>query len=370
MIYRFAFSTFLFFLIVTNYLTYGQSDVNSEPLRVGIAGLSHSHVHGILNRPDKGDVEIVGIVEADMQLAKRYADRYGYSMDMVYANIEDMLEAVKPEAVLAFNSIFEHLEVVQACAPRGIHVMVEKPLAANLEHALEMEKLAKKHQIYLLTNFETTWYPTNHKAYEMVENGAIGKVRKVVVRDGHEGPMEIGVNQEFLDWLTDPILNGGGAVIDFGCYGANLITWLMKGEKPVSVYALTKQLKPDIYPKVDDEATIIVNYPEAQGIIQASWNWPFSRKDMDVYGQTGYISADNKYDMRFKLAAKVPEKSLVLEQRDDPYNDPFSYLSSIIRGRIKAEANSMSSLENNMMVVKILDAAIRSSKTGKEVKLR
>ena len=209
MIYRFAFSTFLFFLIVTNYLTYGQSDVNSEPLRVGIAGLSHSHVHGILNRPDKGDVEIVGIVEADMQLAKRYADRYGYSMDMVYANIEDMLEAVKPEAVLAFNSIFEHLEVVQ------------------------------KHQIYLLTNFETTWYPTNHKAYEMVENGAIGKVRKVVVRDGHEGPMEIGVNQEFLDWLTDPILNGGGAVIDFGCYGANLITWLMKGEKPVSVYALT-----------------------------------------------------------------------------------------------------------------------------------
>ncbi|MEQ6119247.1 Gfo/Idh/MocA family oxidoreductase [Reichenbachiella sp. MALMAid0571] len=370
MIYRFAFFCLVFFFMMISHLTYSQAGEDSEPLRVGIAGLSHSHVRGILNRPDKGDIEIVGIVESDMDLAKRYSDRYGYSMDIVYASLEEMLDAIKPEAVLAFNSIYEHLAVVQACAPRDIHVMVEKPLAVNLQHAQEMEKLARQHKIHLLTNFETTWYSTNHKAYEMVENGAIGKVRKVVVRDGHEGPMEIGVNQEFLDWLTDPILNGGGAIIDFGCYGANLITWLMKGEKPVSVYALTKQLKPDIYPKVDDEATIIVNYPEAQGIIQASWNWPFSRKDMDVFGQTGYISADNKYNMRFKLAAKVPEKSLVLEKREDPYNDPFAYLSGIVRGRIQADANSLSSLENNMIVVEILDAAVRSSKSGKEVKLK
>jgi predicted dehydrogenase len=272
--------------------------------------------------------------------------------------------------VLAFNSIYGHLEVVQKCAPRGIHVMVEKPLAVNLKHAKEMEMLATENNIQLLTNYETTWYPTNHKAYEMVNENAIGEVRKIIVRDGHKGPKEIGVNQEFLDWLTDPILNGGGAVIDFGCYGANLITWLMKGEKPTSVYALTKTLKPDVYPKVDDEATIIVNYPNTQGIIQASWNWPFSRKDMDIYGQTGYISTVDNSNMKFKLDPKSKEQTLTLGARGYPYDDPFAFLAGVLRGKIIVGDKDLSSLENNMIVVEILDAAIRSAKTGKEVNLK
>lgn len=346
-----------------------QGNSSSDPLRVGIAGLSHAHVGWILGRGDKDDVEMVGIYEPDSAMAKRYSEHFGYSMDIVYDDMDEMLEKVEPEAVLAFNSIYGHLEVVQKCAPRGIHVMVEKPLAVNLKHAKEMEKLATENNIQLLTNYETTWYPTNHKAYEMVNENTIGKVRKIIVRDGHKGPKEIGVNQEFLDWLTDPILNGGGAVIDFGCYGANLITWLMNGEKPTSVYALTKQLKPDVYPKVDDEATIIVNYPETQGIIQASWNWPFSRKDMDIYGQTGYISTVDDSNMRFKLDPKSKEETLTLGARGYPYDDPFAFLAGVLRGKIKVGDKDLSSLENNMIVVEILDAAIRSARTGKEVKL-
>ena len=346
-----------------------QVSASSNPLRVGIAGLSHAHVGWILGRGDKDDVVMVGIYEPDSAMAKRYSERFGYSMDLVYDDLDEMLEKVEPEAVLAFNSIYGHLEVVQKCAPKGIHVMVEKPLAVNLKHAKKMEKLATENNIQLLTNYETTWYPTNHKTYEMVNENAIGKVRKIIVRDGHKGPKEIGVNQEFLDWLTDPILNGGGAVIDFGCYGANLITWLMNGEKPTSVYALTKTLKPDVYPKVDDEATIIVNYPNAQGIIQASWNWPFSRKDMDIYGQTGYISTVDNSNMRFKLDPKSKEETLTLGTRGYPYDDPFAFLAGVLRGKIVVGDKDLSSLENNMIVVEILDAAIRSAKTGKEVKL-
>ena len=92
---------------------------------------------------------------------------------------------------------------------------------------------------------------------------------------------------EFLAWLTDPEKNGAGALFDFGCYGANLMTWLMNDARPVSVTAVTQRIKPEIYAKVDDEATIILEYPGAQAIIQASWNWPFDRKDMEVYGRTG-----------------------------------------------------------------------------------
>jgi hypothetical protein len=51
---------------------------------------------------------------------------------------------------------------------------------------------------------------------------------------------------------------------------------------PLTVTAVTQQIKPEIYPRVDDEATIILTYLHAQGILQASWNWPFDRKDMEV----------------------------------------------------------------------------------------
>lgn len=357
---------FLLFFVLTNLVT-AQTE---KPLRIGIAGITHSHVHGLMGRPQRGDIEIVGIVEPNKDLAQRYTARYGYSMNIVFTTLTEMIAKTKPEAVAAFGSIYEHLEVVQTCAPLGIHVMVEKPLAVSLEHAQKMKLLADKYKIQLLTNYETSWYATNHKAYEMVtKDKAIGELRKIVIHDGHQGPKEIGVNKEFFDWLTDPVQNGGGAITDFGCYGANLITWLTKGGKPESVLALTQQIKPGIYPKVDDEATILLKYPAMQGIIQASWNWPFSRKDMEVYGKTGYIITDNRSDMRIRLENDKTERKNSLPERPAPYNDPFALFAAVLKGEIILPEYDLSSLENNMIVVQILEAAKISARTGKAVKL-
>ena len=104
-----------------------------------------------------------------------------------------------------------------------------------------------------------------------------------------DGPKEIGVGPEFLNWLTDPQQNGAGALFDFGCYGVDLATWIMHGELPLTVTAVTLHIKPEIYPNVDDDSTIVLTYPHAQAIIQGSWNWPFNRKDMEVYGANGYV---------------------------------------------------------------------------------
>ncbi|MBD0295131.1 MAG: Gfo/Idh/MocA family oxidoreductase, partial [Flavisolibacter sp.] len=263
--------------------------INTSPLRLAVAGITHGHVSWILGRKNKEDVIVAGIYEPNTELAQRYAKRFNLNADLFYTDLRKMLDAVKPEAVVAFGSIYQHMAVVEACAPRGIHVMVEKPLATNVAHAERMTQLARKYNIHLLTNYETSWYPTTEKTYQLVaDTNYMGRIRKVVVHDGHQGPKEIGVNKEFLDWLTDPVQNGGGALIDFGCYGANLMTYLMQGQEPVSVTAVTRQFKPAIYPKVDGDATIMVGYPAAQCIIQASWNWPFSRTDMEVYGETGY----------------------------------------------------------------------------------
>jgi predicted dehydrogenase len=342
----------------------------SKPLRLAIAGLSHGHVHQILNRPDKGDIQIVGIYESNRKLVDRYAKQYGFREDIVFGDLNRMLDTVKPTAVAAFGPTYDHLSVVQACAPRGIHVMVEKPLAADSKQAFTIEALAKKAGIHVLTNYETTWYPSTQAVFDLVHNQpGIGAIRKIVVHDGHQGPKEIGVEEEFLAWLTDPVLNGGGALMDFGCYGANLATWLMNGVEPLTVTAVTQQIKPEIYSAVDDEATIILKYPNAQAIIQASWNWPFSRKDIDVYGRTGAVHALDGRNMRIRKEGEAQERTLVLERNRAPMDDPFAYFAAVVRGEVRVGDRDLSSLENNVTVMRILEAAKQSAASGTTVKL-
>lgn len=360
-------SLFVLFLFALSANSFAEKD----PLKVAVIGLTHTHVHWIFGSLDKGDIEIVGIVEPDRELAKRYADQYDYPMSRVYSSMESLMKDQNPEAVTAFGTIYDHLKIVEFFAPLGIHVMVEKPLAVSLDHARKMEELALKHNIHLLTNYETTWYPTNHKAHEMVIDSAlIGDIRKIVVRDGHRGPKKIGVNEEFLEWLTDPVLNGGGAITDFGCYGANLTTWLMDGKKPVSVTAVTSRLQPENNPKVDDEAIIILQYEDAVAVIEPSWNWPIGRKDMEIYGLTGAVYADNRHNLRVRIAEGYDgfsEKKYTLEERDDPYNDPFALLAAVVRGEVRLSPTDLTSLENNMIVMEILDAAVQSAKTHQTV---
>ena len=340
------------------------------PIRVAVARLTHGHVARLWARQHP-DIQIVGIYEPNGELADRLAQRYGFDRAMVSTNLGQLLDATKPDAVVAFGSIFEHMEVVEAAASRHVHVMVEKPLAVSVEHATRMQVLSRQYGIHLLTNYETTWYPSMLATERLIAgDSVIGPLRKVVVHDGHQGPKEIGVSKEFFEWLTDPVMNGGGALIDFGCYGANLVTWLMHGQAPLTVTAVTQQIKPDIYPKVDDEATIVLTYPSAQAILQASWNWPVARKDIELYGRTGYLVAPNPTTIRLRRSESVPETLITAPPRPAPIQDEFQFLAAVVRGTVQLPATDLSSLENNVTVVRILDAARRSAKEGRTIVLK
>ncbi|GAB3534138.1 hypothetical protein GCM10027443_20800 [Pontibacter brevis] len=165
------------------------------------------------------------------------------------------------------------------------------------------------------------------------------------------------MSKEFLEILTDPQKNGAGALMDYGCYGANLMSWLMKGERPVSVTAVVHQNKPAIYKEVDDEAFIILQYPKAQCIVQASRNWPFSRKDMEVHGAKGYAVAVDATTVRQRLEEQSPEKVLKLEPRPEPYTEPFSVLVAVMKGELKLDKNNLYGLLINVTVVEILESA-------------
>jgi predicted dehydrogenase len=339
------------------------------PLRVGIVGLVHGHVHGFLAQSRRSsEIEIVGVAEPDARLLSQAATRYGFDRSALFADLEEMLQKVHPQAVLVYTNTYDHRRVVEICARHGVHVMMEKPLAVSLEDALAMEKAAHTGKIQVLVNYETSWYRSNHAAHDLVHEGVLGDVRKVVVHDGHSGPKEIGVEPEFLAWLTDPKLNGGGALFDFGCYGADLMTWLMDGQRPQTVTAVTQQIKPEIYSRVDDEATMILAYRRAQAIVQASWNWPFDRKDVEVYGQTGYVITVKKDDIRLRRGGNDSrEEQLAAKPVPEPYDNSLSYLRAVILDGAKPDA--LSSLETNVTVTEILDAARRSAASGKTVRL-
>ena len=340
------------------------------PLRLAIAGLEHGHVSGFLrNAKARGDVQIVGVFDGDAALRASYAKTYGLPPDVLFEKLDAMLERARPEAVATFTSTFDHAAVVEACAKRHVAVMMEKPLATTVEQARAIQKAAQTSGIPVMVNYETTWYASHGEIWKLVnEQKAAGEIRKMVAMDGHQGPKEIHVQPEFFAWLTDPVKNGAGALFDFGCYGANLMTWLMDNQRPQSVTAMAHTNKPQIYARVDDEATILVQYAKAQGIIQASWNWPFNRKDFEVYGEKGYAIATGGEGLRLRVGDQRAEETRKPGALPAAERDSISYLTGVARR--KFPSSGLNSLENNVIVVEILDAARESARTSRTVTLR
>ena len=360
------FNKIVLLLLLTGF-TNSLAAQQQKKLRVVIAGLNHDHIHNVLHEYNEGNVIVLGIAEPNRALQIKYAKQYHLPDSIFYTDLKTLVAAKKPDAVLAYNAVSDHLAVVQLCAPLGIPVMVEKPLAATLQQAKQIDALAVRYNVKVLTNYETTWYPSYHDVYADLKQGSFGQIRKMVVHDGHQGPKEIGCSPEFLNWLTDPAKNGAGALNDFGCYGADLMTWLMNGKKPIAVTAVARHYKPDVYPKVEDDATIIIEYPGATGMIEASWNWPFSIKDLEVFGETGYIHALDNSNITTRM-----RENTVTTKKAGPLagniSNPLAYLAAVLGNQLPA-TDDLSSLKYNMIVMEILDAAKRSAATGKRIVL-
>lgn len=329
------------------------------PLRIAIIGLVHGHVEGLLwQASQRSDITIVGIAEPNRELFDRLAAKYKLDPSLYFAQTAAMLDATKPEAASVMTSIRGHLPAAEACAPRGVHMLMEKPLAYSRTEAARLESLAREHRVLILTNFETSWYASVREAKRLVDSGQRAPVRRMAFRHGHKGPREIGCSPEFLAWLTDPEQNGGGAIVDFGCYGAVLATWLMNGERPTSVVAARSTLKPLVYPRVDDDATIVLSYPSATAVVQASWAWTHDNKEMDLYTERGSIHA-GKWDELGVRDENGPLRAVKPAAKEPWLDNEWTYLRKVVRGECAVDA--LSSLELNVVVAEILDDAIRSS---------
>jgi predicted dehydrogenase len=338
--------------------------------RVAIVGLDHDHVWELLKYlRAEPDAELVAIAESQGPLVEKAKAQVRDGVKF-YSEYVLMLNEAKPDAVIVATSNDRHLEILRQCAKRNIHYSVEKPMATNAADAREMERLASEAGIKLMVNYWNAWVAPSHELFHRVHDGQVGSVEKIIVQYGHSGPKEIGVSPYFANWLYDPVKNGGGAIMDFGCYGAEWALWL-KG-RPSRVLATAKKLKVEQQNMVDDDSTIVLDYPDATVIIEASWDWPSGMDRVQVFGPKGSLLATG-HELLYRpkgSGAKIPldGEPVTLNPLPREVSNPVSYFIDCIRHGKPIEDPLSPRL--NAQVMEILDAARDSARTGRQEELR
>jgi predicted dehydrogenase len=341
-----------------------------DKIRIAIIGLDHDHVWSLLkDMQSEPNAELVAIAEANAALVDEAKPKAPPTAKF-YLNYLKMLDEAKPAAVFVTTENDRHFEILRECAKRHIHYSTEKPMANSAKEAREMERLAKEAGIRLMVNYWNAWVAPTHAIFHRVQDGQIGPVQRIIVQYGHSGPKEIGVSESFANWLYDPDKNGGGAIMDFGCYGAQLALWL-KG-RPQSVFAVTQKLKTAQHNRVDDDATILLEYPDGTATIEASWDWPYSMGQVQAFGPKGSLLATpNDLFLRTPGPHPAPQppqgERLELPPLPAQQSNPISYFVDCIRNNKPIQ--DLLSARLNVQVMEILDAARESVRTGRAQEL-
>ncbi len=346
-----------------------QSPAQHSRTRIAIVGLDHDHVWGLLKDiANEPQAELVAIAEANPGLVEKAKAQVPATIRF-YPNYVQMLADAKPAAVFVTTENDRHLQILRECAKRHIHYSSEKPMATNAGDAREMERIADKAGIKLMVNYWNAWVAPSHELFHRVKAGEIGSVQRIIVQYGHQGPKEIGISKEFGDWLYDPVKNGGGAIMDFGCYGAEWALWL-RG-RPSRVYATTRKLKTEQHNQVDDDATIVLDYPDATVTIEPSWDWPYGMDRVYVSGAKGSFLATHN-DLFFRAAGQdssgLDGERVTLAPVAHGTSNPISYLIGCIHENKPIEDPLSAKL--NVQAMEILDAARESARTGRAVELK
>jgi len=353
-------------------LTLAALPAMAQQYKFAIVGLVHSHYGTNLPRMLKNpNVNLVGIAETIPDLVAE-AKQMGAANVPFFDDYRKMLDQTKPDVVWAYVENNRRLEIAKECAPRKINLIVEKPLASTYKDALAIAALAKKYGIKVMCNYQMAWWPANLEARKQVDSGAIGVPWRLHGVVGHGGPGSTGTGRSFFGWLTDPVKNGGGALVDFGSYDALWSLWYMG--RPQSVYAEVIHLRPETFPKVEDSATLVLHYPKAINVFEGSWDLPRSFQDLEVFGSStrpdGTLVRGSVYMTQQKVelrkeggqAVSVPLARLPADQAD-----PVAFMVSALKNNKPIEG--ITALDINVGVLEILDAAKESVRTGRAVKL-
>jgi predicted dehydrogenase len=320
----------------------------AQEVKVGVAGLTHGHVWGLIDAWSKVEGATLTAVADATPLLDRAKERFTHS----YTDWREMLEKEKLDVLVVTSDNVESAEIAVHALRRGIPTMVEKAMAANGFDAARMLATMHECQTPLMINWPIAWEPWLWEMHRQMEAGAIGKIFHLRFRIGHQGPKEIGCDEWFVGWLYDETKNGGGAISDFCSYGAALSRWVLG--MPETVYCVRGNFTKD-YPVPDDHAVILLKYPHGSAFLEGTWA-TYGVDDGPnpvVHGKGGTLWVKN---------GALIDSGKVLDVPPLPISNPADYFLDCIRTGKTPEG--MLNPEISADACKILDAAIRSSKSG------
>jgi predicted dehydrogenase len=238
------------------------------PFRLGVAGLSHGHVWGLIDKfAALPEVELVALWPGTELLDPKSLEETKSRFGQTASSWSELLELGLDALLVTSNSKESAVIAVQALN-RGLHAFVEKPMATVPEDADLMLMAQRASGKVLMINWPICWQKGFREFDRLVAEGVVGQPFHFRFRTGHKGPKEIGCGPEFTSWLYDEELNGGGAIADFGSYGAALARWHL-GMPQAVICAAGNYTKP--YEISDDHAVILLRYPNASAVLEATW---------------------------------------------------------------------------------------------------
>ncbi|MCC9077217.1 Gfo/Idh/MocA family oxidoreductase [Litorilinea aerophila] len=339
----------------------------ADKLRVGVLGLTHDHIWGNLRDLNASPLgELVAAADPNQELLDKVQAEHGAGQ--VFLSYEEMLDSVELDAVYVFSDNATGAELAVMAAERGLHVMVEKPMAADLEGAVQMLAAARQAGVKLMVNWPFAWWPQLQKALEMARSGAIGQVFSTKYRSAHAGPKELGCTPYFYNWLHDADLNGAGALMDYCCYGAALARTVLG--QPSRVTGVVGHLLKD-YVTVDDNAVIVMQWPRAIAITEASWTQigHLTSYVAVLYGSEGTLVVEPRNGGRLLLADREHEDGVEIEVPPSPeeLRNATAYFLHCIRHDRPIEG--LCSPEVSRDAQEILEAGLLSASSGEAVSL-
>lgn len=359
--------------------------------RVGVIGFAHMHINSLVAQ--FGQQEQVQLVAGADTVPVRPELRdamYTRSWNMrlavekaglpkLYDRYEELLRQEKFDIILCCAENARHAEVVEACAAAGVHVVVEKPMASSLAHGLRMARAAQAAGTEVIVNWPTTWSPAIRKAKELLAEGAIGRVIEVKWRGGHLGPLGYGVSHPGVSEGAGPMTGvergatwwhqketGGGAMLDYCCYGSKLARWFIDAPGLAAVGMRANLNSP--WGDAEDNAAMLVRFPGALAIMEGSWTTHEHGVPPGpiVYGVDGVLVVERPKGgaerVRIERGGGQSATYEVAPMPVGEQNIAQAYIHHLNTGEA---LHPTLDLAFNLEVMAILDAGVRAADSGK-----
>lgn len=339
-------------------------------IRIAVLGLHHDHVWRNLEELSRLEgAELVGAADPFPELREKYRALYGgETRECHRAFLDEFGDGIDAAFIFGNNRISEDW-TVDACG-RGIHCLVEKPMAATLSGADRMLAAAERSRVRLMISWPFNWWPQLQHAMELAANGGIGHLWQVKYRAAHQGPVELGCSKYFCDWLYDETLNGAGALMDYCCYGAVLAQAMLGAPASVSGVKLSTGLKPDL--TLEDNAILVMTYPHALATTEASWTQigKLTAYTTVFYGSEGTLMVEPRPGGRlWKATLDEPEGVEVPVPQPAPHLATASAHFLHLIAEPGAVAHPLADARNCRNAQEILEAGLLSAREGRVVEL-